>query len=437
MEYFIEVLSFLENLYWAYVGWVIICAFGIYLTIISRGLQFRALFNFRKNIKDIFCDINSKTSTNSAGVHPIKLYFASVGGMVGLGNIVGISVALMIGGPGSIFWIIITSIFGALLKYSEIYLGIKYRVRKKNGGYCGGVMYFIQKAFKSKFLSILVAVLICLYGIEVYQFLVLVDRIETSFSINRNLVILMILSALIYTAMGGVNRLANICTVIMPLFMVSYIGVSLYIICVNIAEIPNFVLTIINSAFTGHAKIGGFAGSTMIMTSYLGVSKTVYSGDIGIGYDSIVQSETKISSPEKQATLAIYALFSDTFICLLTNFTLGITGAWYKLNNFDSAQIVSIVLSEYIPFANLFVTLLLFFAGFTTLIAYLTAGVKCAEFINRKYGKIVYLILAVFVLVIICRFPQESAFKIMNLIGGVLVLLNLVSILKLRKEIKF
>ena len=107
MDYLFEIIAFLNDLYWSYIGWGVICAVGLYFTIISKGLQFRAIFNFRKNIKDILLEGANK---DSAGIHPIKLYFASVGGMVGLGNIVGISTALMIGGPGSIFWTIIASI---------------------------------------------------------------------------------------------------------------------------------------------------------------------------------------------------------------------------------------------------------------------------------------------------------------------------------------
>ena len=99
----------------------------------------------------------------------------------------------------------------------------------------------------------------------------------------------------------------------------------------------------------------------MILSAYLGISKTVYSGDIGIGYDSIVQSETTIVNPRKQATLAIYALFTDAIICILTNTMLGVTGAWYTLNHLEPSDIVAQSLSGYIPYSDLFMTLLLFF----------------------------------------------------------------------------
>lgn len=434
MDYLFEIIDFLSNFYWSYIGWGVICVAGVYFTIISRGLQFRAIVNFKKNIKDILLEGSSKTN---AGIHPIKLYFASVGGMVGLGNIVGISTALMIGGPGSIFWTIVASICGMLIKYSEIYLGVKHRVSNKDGGFDGGPMYYLQDAFKNNYIAYFVAFLICLYGVEVYQFTVLVDRIEYSFEFNRIAIILGLLALVLYSSIGGIKRLASICTVIMPAFMIIYIFVALYIIISNITLLPEFFATVFYSAFAGQAPIGGFVGSSMILATYHGMSKAVYSGDIGIGYDSIVQSETNIVNPKKQATLAIYALFTDTLICILTNTMLGVTGAWHNLNHLSETNVVSHTIANYFPHSNLFVTLLLFFAGFTTLIAYIATGIKCAKYLSPKYGKIIYLLYAIFAFIFFCNYSSVKILTVMSLLSGILVLINVSGMIKLRKEIKF
>ena len=425
-------INIFQEFYWNYVGWLLICFTGIYLTIKSRGLQFRALYNFRKNIKEIFADGKGKE-----GMHPLKLYFASVGGMVGIGNIVGISVALMIGGPGSIFWTIIASIFGTLLKYSEIYLGVKHREKNKYGGFDGGPMYYLQDAFKSKFIASLFAVFLCIYGAEVYQFVILVDRIESSFTFDRHLVVFGLLMAVIYSAFGGINRIANICSVIMPVFMISYVIMSIYIIIQNADYLPEFLGLVVKSAFTKQAGIGGFLGSSMIVAMHYGMSKAVYSGDIGIGYDSIVQSETRVTDPTKQATFAIYSLFTDTFICIITNLMLGVTGAWYKLQDLQTIDIVPATFSNYFPYSDIFVTLLLFFAGFTTVIGFLAVGIKCARFLSPKYGKIIYLIYAPISFIFCSNFSPDKLFIIMDFVSGILVLLSIAGILKLRKEIKF
>ena len=434
MDSAFNIIAFLDDFYWAYIGWALITGSGIYLTFLSKGLQFRALFNFRSNIKDIYSEGSDETKD---GIHPFKLYFASVGGMVGLGNIVFISTAIMIGGPGSIFWTILASLSGMLLKYSEIYLGVKYRVQNPEGGFNGGPMYFLQKAFKPKIFAYVFAFLLCIYGVEISNFLIIVDRLEYSFEFNRYIIIAALLLAVLYSSIGGISRLANICTVIMPVFMLGYIIFSVYIIACNASLLPEFFKTVLVSAFTGQAQVGGFLGSTMILSAYLGISKTVYSGDIGIGYDSIVQSETRIVNPKKQATLAIYALFTDTLICLLTNTMIGVTGAWHSLNHLIPSDVVAQLLSGYIPYSDLFMTLLLFFAGFTTIIAYLAAGTKCAQFIHPKYGKIIYLMYAIFAFIFFCNFSQVNVMLIMGLLSGLLVLLNVCGILRLRKDIEF
>jgi AGCS family alanine or glycine:cation symporter len=298
-------------------------------------------------------------------------------------------------------------------------------------------MYYLQAAFKTKFFAYAATILLCFYGIETLQFLILVDRIEHSFELDRTLIIGALLVLVLYTTLGGINRLANVCTILMPVFMVIYIGCSLYIIGSNATHLPDFFYLVLSTAFTGHAAIGGFAGSTMLLGVYLGMSRTVYSGDIGIGYDSIVQSETRIVNPRQQATLAIYALFTDTVICLLTNTMLGVSGAWNTLNHLNPSDIVASVLSEYFPYSDLFMTILMFFAGFTTIIAYLAAGTKCARFLYPKYGKRIYLLFSIFSFIFFCNFSQEKVMILMSMTGGLLVLLNLAGIFKLRKEIEF
>ncbi len=434
MEKVLDSINLIQNLFWGYIGFVLICASGIYLTIISKGLQFKTLRNFKANFQDLK---KEGKKSYQEGVHPFKLYFASVGGMIGLGNIISIGTGVMIGGPGSIFWMWIASFSGMLLKYSEIYLGVKYRVRNGKNGYTGGPMYYLQAAFKSKFFAYLSAFLLCIYGIEIYQFVVLVDRIEHSFLINREIVVLGLLIISLYTVVGGVKRLANICSVMMPVFMVTYILMCLYIICSNYAILPSVFYEIIYGAFNGHAPLGGFVGSSMMMASYQGTSNAVYSGDIGIGYDSVVQSETMIVDPKKQARVAIYSLFSDTFICMMTTLIMTITDSWYKLNHLPSANVVSNVLTNYFPYADLFITILLFFAGFTTVVAFFTSGIKNANFLSPKYGKYIYITYAIFAFVIFSEYKADKIYPVMLFVGGFLVLINTCGILKLSKKIEF
>lgn len=427
-------LEIFEEILWSYVGFTMICAAGIYLTFKTGGYQFKSLFKIRYNIKDL---INESREGDKTGINPFKLFFASVGGMVGLGNVTGIVTAVIIGGPGSILWMWVASIFGMLLKYSEIYLGVKYRIRNNSGGYDGGPMFYLREAFSSKAIPIIFCILLCVYGVEIFQFVVLTDQIESTLEINRYVIIISLMAMIFYTVFGGIRRLSNICSILMPPFMLGYIILCFYIIFSNYDILPEVLATIFKSAFTGHAAIGGFAGSSFLMAAYMGTSKAVYSGDIGIGYDSIVQSETRIVQPKKQAQLAIYALFTDTLICTLSTMIVTITGAWHKYADLQPSEIVNIVLTSYVPYTNYFMTILFFLAAFTTITAFLTVGIKCARFISQKYGKVIYISYAIFAFIFFSFFDQTQVMVIMSVAGGLLMILNITAILRLKKKIEF
>jgi alanine or glycine:cation symporter, AGCS family len=165
--------------------------------------------------------------------------------------------------------------------------------------------------------------------------------------------------------------------------------------------------------------------------------RAVYAADIGIGYDAIVQSETRIEQPRLQSLISIYALLTDIFICTMTTLLFAITGAWHKLTHIPSSDIITHILGDYISNADIFITVLLFIAGFTTVVAYFGAGMKTSTFLNKKYGKWVYIIYAIFTFIYFSYYSSETIVPIMFLIAGLLVIINISAVIKLIKEIKF
>lgn len=434
MEDILLIIQQINTIFWEYIGLVAILGIGIYLTYRSKGMQFKVLYNFKLHFNELR---HEGRQTGRDGIHPFKLFFASVGGMVGIGNIVSVGAAIIIGGPGSIFWMWVTSFAGMLIKYSEIYLGIKYRISNGKGSYNGGPMYYLQAAFKNKIWAYLSAFLLCIYGIEIYQFTVIVDRVEHTFDLDRSMVMICILMMCVYTVTGGIKRMANICSVMMPIFMVTYVLVCLYIISMNYQALPEIFFSIFHGAFNGHAPLGGFVGSSMLLVSSTGVARGVYASDIGVGYDSVVQSETMAEYPMQQARISIYALFADTFICMMTTLILAVTGAWHNMGHLSHEKVVPHVLSLYLPYADLFMTCLLFLAGFTTVVAYFSAGLKNAAFINNKYGSTIYIIYAICAFVFFSYYPADEIAPIMFFISGLLLLINVSGIIKLIKDVKF
>lgn len=432
-DQFFNVLMIIDDFYWGHIGFTFVVCMGIYFTIKSRFFQFRTLANFKNTLRDLHCE----KGHDDQGINPFRLYFASVGGMIGLGNVVGVVTAVLIGGPGALVWLWIASIFGMLIKYAEIYLGVKFRVKNDRGGFDGGPMYYLQQAFNTKIIPVIAAVLLCIYGVEVYQFVIITDTLTNTFHLNKIAVIAGLIGLVVYTALGGVNRLATICAVLMPGFMVLYTLMCLYVIGANAENLGSVISEVFRSAFFGHAAVGGFAGSTFILAAQNGIARAVYSGDIGIGYDATIQSETRTIHPERQARMAIFALLSDIIICTMSMMVVLITGLWHKMPVLLPSEYVATALSLHFPYIPYFMVIFFFLAGFTTIIAFFTVGMKCSRFLSEKWGEKVYLAYGIFAFSFFSFFDQTKVILIMSLSGGLLMLLNLAGIIKLRKHIEF
>lgn len=432
-EFFLTFFTRIDSIFWGCIAFVLIMVLGCYFTVRTRFFQVRALPCIGKT----FWHFLHKPSQTSEGIHPLRALFASVGGMIGIGNVVGIVTAVQFGGPGALIWVWVAALFGSVIKYCEIYLGLKYRVANGRGGYDGGPMFFLKHAFKNRWVPIFVSILLCIYGVEIYQFTVLTDSIVQNWDFNRYAVIFGLLILILYAGHGGVKRIGKICGWTMPFFMAAYILLSLWILLQGIADLPGVLLMVFKSAFTGHAAIGGFAGSTMILALQHGISRAAYSADIGIGYDSIIHSESSTVYPERQARLAVLGVCMDNFICTLSILVVLITGVWKAEIPIDASLLVQTALSQYFPFMPVFMPFFIFVLGYTTVIAYFCVGLKCARFLSPKHGVKIYFFYAAFSLFAFSFLSQTQALLMMSLSGALLLITNLMGIFCLRKEVVF
>lgn len=426
-------LSSVNTFFWGYIGFTLILSLGLFYTIKSRFFQIRSL---PSSIRTFFQFLFTKHK-GEPGIHPLRTFFASMGGMIGIGNIVGIVTAIELGGPGALLWVWISALFGSIIKYSEVFLGFKYRVASQKKGFHGGPMYFLGKAFKSRFMPVLVAILLCLYGVEIYQFSVITATIETNWHIDRTLVIGLLLGLIFYAGLGGVNRVGKICSVIMPIFMATYTLMSLWIIVNHIDILPSVLMDVFQSAFTGHAALGGFAGSTMLLAIQQGASSAAYAADIGIGTDSIIQSESSAKDPSVQARLACMGVFIDNFICTLSMLVVLLTGVWKLMPAAEPSQYTQMALGSVFPGMHIFMPILFFILGYMTIISYFCVGLKCARFLSPRWGVFGYVLYALIAFIFFSFFDQTKTRTVMSFVGGLLLTCNLIGVFRLRKEIEF
>ncbi len=425
-------LSQFEELLWGYLGVPMILTIGIFLTFKSNFFQVRKF----PDIIRTFVSFLRMHDSKKGGVHPLKAFFASIGGCVGVGNVVSICTAIQIGGPGALFWIWLTAIVGSMVKYAEVYLGLRYRVSNGEGGYNGGPMYFIQQVFKGAWAPIAVALFLCLYGIEIYQFNVVTESISTNTGISEPLIAFVFLLLILFAVSGGITRVGAISAAIIPLFVLMYVGMGLWVVFHNLHAIPGVLKEVFEGAFTGHAAMGGFIGSTLMKTMSQGIKRGCYASDIGAGYASVIYSESSVKVIEKQAALVIFDVFIDTFlICTTSVILILVTGVWKE--PIDASMLVQTALGNYFPYMNFFMPFFLFLLGYSTINAFFFVGLKSAEFIGAKIGKAVYYAVAVAMFFIFSMMGTIQAQIVMTIAGGILLVINCFTIFMLRDRISF
>lgn len=432
---FSQFLDLFENVLWSYFGVPLVIGLGLFLTLKANFFQIRHLPTIFRTFFSYFFSSNQEHSEN--GVHPIKAFFAAVGGCVGIGNIVGICTAVQLGGPGALFWIWMTALAGMIIKYSEVYLGILHRVPNGQGGYRGGPMFFLKKAFGNSWIPSLVCVLLCIYGVEVYQFSVVTNSISTNFDVDPYLVIAAFLILVVFAGSGGVQRVGNISSKILPAFVVVYVSMGLWVLINNVAMIPSVFKEVFISAFSGHAALGGFAGAGIMTAMSHGIRRCCYATDVGVGYASVMHSESSSQIPEKQASLAIFDIFLDSFVVCTTSLLIILTtGIWHQPLSAD--QLVQTVLGNYFPYMHVFIPIFLFLLGYNTINAYFCVGVKCAEFLSPRWGKSLFFCYAITALPGFALMGGVIQAQSMMAVAGVsLLIINSVGIFLLRDEISF
>lgn len=433
LDHFFNLLTELDEIFWGYFAFVLIMILGLILTMRARFFQVRALPSIFKT----FFHFLGRTPKGERGMHPLKAFFASTGGMIGIGNVVGIVTAVQIGGPGALVWIWIAGLIGAIVKYCEIYLGFKYRKPNNEGGYDGGPMYFLQKAFKNRFTPLAIAFLLCIYGVDIYQFSVITDSISTNWHLNHFGVIVILLACVLYAAVGGVRRIGQICTWVMPLFLFLYLFMGFWVIGQELHALPGILWEVCKSAFSGHAAIGGFAGSSVVLAIQHGIARAAYSADIGVGYDSIIQSESAALHPERQARLAILGVAIDNLICTFSILVVLVSGVWKALTPLEGSELIQAALGNYFPYMQYFIPFFFVVTGYTTIIAYFVVGIKCARYLAPRFGRMFYIFYGVSAFIFFSFVPQNQALLVMSVSGAMLLLINLLGIFRLRKEIRF
>ena len=353
---------------------------GVFLTIRLGGLQLRL---FGKAMSLAF----GRRRKNDEGAGQISSYQAmstALGATVGTGNIVGVALSLQLGGPGALFWMWVTALVGMASKYAECFLGVRFRTRDSHGELTGGPQTYLVRGIPNRFgwlLSVVFAAccVVATFGVgNMTQSNAIASNIESTFHIDPWITAVVISVLTLLALLGGIKAISKITVLCVPLMIALYLGFGLYIVAVNYHGIPEALSLVFSNAFTPSGVGGGAVGS-LIITMQIGVARSLFSNESGMGTASIPSSIAQTTHPVRQGLVSMTQTFVDTLVVItMTGMILLTTGAW---RGKDPATSTSEAFATGLPgsWGGIIVTICLVLLGYSTVLGWAYYGERCVE----------------------------------------------------------
>ena len=454
-----KINSTINGFVWGIPMMILILGVGVYLTVFCGFPQF---LHFGHIMKNTLGKAFEKKETEKGSVSPFKAMCTALAASIGTGNIAGVSGAIALGGPGAIFWMWVSALLGMCTKFSEVTLAIKYRERNEKGDWVGGPMYYITNGLGKnwKWLACLFAGFGALasFGIgNMTQINTIAGTINTAISgffnttdSEKTIIALSIsiVCAIIcaFILLGGIQRLADVCSFLVPIMAVIYIIASLIVIVVNASGIPVALTVIVKGAFNPASVAGGLAGVGIKTAITKGVGRGIFSNEAGLGSAPIAHAAADVDHPVKQGIYGVFEVFMDTVVvCTMTALVvlLGVgvenieygtdIGANLTIMGFES------VFGSGIPGVAVAICLTLF--ALSTVLAWALYGTRCVEYLfGYKASKVYQVIFCIFACMA-GTVELKLAWDIADTLNGLMAIPNLIAlallspvVIKLSKE---
>ena len=447
-----DVLTTIDDFVWGVPLMVLILAGGLLLTARLGFLQIRklplALKWMVKNEDEGHGEISSFSALCTA-----------LSATIGTGNIVGVATAVGTGGPGALFWMVVTAFFGMATKYAEGLLAVKYRVVAPDGHSLGGPFYYIEQGMGKKWtwlakLFAFFGVCVGLFGIGTFSQVNGISSAVHNFfdptdahtvkllpflgDYSWAVVIASLVLAFCVAAVliGGVKRIASVNQIIVPFMAVIYIVFVLSLVICNITAVPAAFKTIVVAAFTPKAITGGAVGS-MLVAMQKGVARGIFSNEAGLGSAPIAAAAAKTKEPVRQGLVSMTGTFIDTIvICTLTGLSIVLTGAW-QVDGLEGVAVTTYAFQQGLPFpaevSSFILMLCLVFFAFTTILGWDYYSERCLEYLTKGNQKAIKIFrwLYIFAVFIGPYMTVSAVWTIADIFNGLMALPNMIALFAL------
>lgn len=451
MESFNAFVKNVDDFIWGIPLIVLILVCGILLTVRVGFIQVRKL---GLALKYMVCD----EKNGSGEVSSFQALCTALSATVGTGNIVGVATAIAAGGPGALFWMEVAAFFGMATKYAEGLLAVKYRMKDTSGSMLGGPFYYIEKGMgeRWKWLGKCFAVFGLLAGLmgigtitqingitsavnhcftpEGAQTVSLFGQSYTWATILTGAVITILVALIV---IGGIQRIAQVSEIVVPVMIVLYVGCCLLIVILHIREIPAAVLTVVESAFSVRPMAGGAAGAALMFASMRsGVARGIFSNEAGLGSAPIAAAAARTNEPARQGLVTMTGTFIDTIVvCTMTGLSIVMAGSWEK--DLKGVEITVDAFRYGLPFGEkapplILMTCLAFFA-FTTILGWNYYSERCLSYLVGSKPAVTKVYRWVYVAAVFIGpyLTVEAVWNLADIFNGLMALPNVAALLAL------
>ncbi|MGX8004017.1 alanine/glycine:cation symporter family protein [Staphylococcus hominis] len=429
-DWFKSVVQVGNDLIWSQYLIGLLLTVGIFFTISSKFVQLRML-------PEMFRALVEKPETlknGEKGISPFQAFAISAGSRVGTGNIAGVATAIVLGGPGAVFWMWIIAFIGAASAFIEATLAQVYKVHDKEGGFRGGPAYYITKGLNQKWLGITFAVLITVtfaFVFNTVQSNTIAESLRTQYHISPVItgIILAVITAIII--FGGVRSIATLSSLIVPIMAIVYVGIVLFILLMNFDQIIPMIGTIIKSAFGMEQVAGGAVGTAILQ----GIKRGLFSNEAGMGSAPNAAATAAVPHPVKQGLLQSLGVFFDTMlVCTATAIMILLySGLKFGEKAPQGVEVTQSALNEHLGSpGGIFLTVAITLSAFSSVVGNYYYGQSNIEFLSKNKAILFIFRCLVVVLVFIGAVVKtETVWSTADLFMGLMAIVNLVSIIGL------
>ena len=426
MNFFNNIILTFNDILWTYILIAMLIIIGIYFTVKTKFVQL-------KNIKEMFRLLNDGGSKNKNSISSFEAFCISTASRVGTGNLAGTATAIAIGGPGAIFWMWLIALIGSASSFIESTLAQIYK-EKDGENFIGGPAYYIEKGLKKRWLGVTFAILITIaFGLvfNSVQSNTIALSLYDSFGANKLIIGGIITFFTFIIIFGGINRIAKITSLIVPLMAIAYIIVSLFIVIININHLPNVLKMIFENAFGFNQVLGGGIGAALIQ----GIKRGLFSNEAGMGSAPNAAATANVSHPVKQGLIQTLGVFTDTLIiCSCTAFIILLSDVPLD-GSIKGIELTQLALNSQVGnWGSIFISICIFLFAFSSIIGNYYYGETNIQFItNKKIYLNLYRILVGLMVFMGSLLSMDIVWNLADIFMGLMAIINLISIVLLSK----